>query len=335
MARRTSSVLVVSVAGMIFLLARFWSSGTIALPQTSNASAESACSTTLVRAAPSDALCYWSQVPAQVLNSAPFNVFDPRQIVTSVAGLPLGGIYVARLGSEDSNVGHPLGPLMVVEYLFEGVPLPANFPRIRRTYVRVLEAGYMWPGWGRLVSAQGVINDQLAFNTQRMDLGVTTNLPRSWERTLVRRISHAIRSVPPRPVPSLRLYVHPPGLQMRVHSKVSFFVLNNTSAARKLAAFELVLRGRWSVPQVFAPYGGQACGGDNVPSLLRRRSSLWTLNFGDCREVGLVLSPIQPGPYSLAIRTYQSPIGSKGLPITDQRHLVPNGGFVWHATAHR
>lgn len=243
MARQTSLVLVVSVAGVIFLLARVWSPGAIALPHTSDASAESACWTGLVRTAPSNALCYRSQVPAELLNSAPFKVFDPRQIVTSVTGLPLSGVYVAHLGSDDPNVGHPLGPLMVVEYLFEGVPLPANFPRIRRTYVRVLEAGYMWPGWGRLVSGQGVLNDQHTFNTQRMDLGVTTNLPLSWERTLVRRISHAIRLLPPRPVPSLRLYVQPPGLKMRVRSAVSFFVLNNTSAARKLAAFELVLRG--------------------------------------------------------------------------------------------
>ncbi len=46
MARRTSLVLWVSVAGVILLLACVWSSGAIAPTHTSDASAESACSTT-------------------------------------------------------------------------------------------------------------------------------------------------------------------------------------------------------------------------------------------------------------------------------------------------
>lgn len=291
------------------------------------------CSTALTRAAPWNAVCFRSQIPARVLNSSPFTVIDPRAVVRSVTGLALSGIYVAYLGSDDPNVGHPLGPLMMADYVFGQAPPRSGNPHRSRTYLTVWEDSYMHIQHGGTLSGPGWYDDQVVFPRRRLEMMVTTDGPQSWATTVAHALSHAIRMAPSRPPPPLRLYVRAPGPHVSVGQAVSFFVLNNTEAAKKPAAFELRVQGGWSKPRVLAPYDGQACGGDNIPALSGRSRTLWNLDFGDCREVSIVLTPTQPGPHSIVIQTYQLATDRSGTVIAGQRHLVPNGGFAWTGAA--
>jgi len=242
-------------------------------------------------------------------------------------------MFAARLGSDDPTIGRPLGPLMVVEYVFGTLPPRSGTRDTSRSYVTVLEDGYMWLSHGGLFSGKGFYTEQVVFGDRRTEISVTTNGPRSWETRLVHRISHAIRSEPPRAAPRLRLYVRAPSVLLSVGSAVSFFVLNNSTAAGKPAAFDLKLQGRWSEPQVLSPYEGGACGGDNMPALSKRNGSLWDLYFGDCREVEIVVTPTLPGLHRISIRTYRLAIGRNGIGLPGKRRLVPHGGFVWTGVA--
>jgi hypothetical protein len=322
-ARRRSLVLAVSVMTLLLLSALLWWRVVTAMQASS-------CSARL----PGNAVCYRSQIPSQLLDSAPFRVTEPRQVVASVTGLPLRGAYVARLGSDDPTVGHPLGPLMMVEYVFGTVSPSSGARGTSSSYVTVLEDGNVWPTQRGLFSGNGEYDEEVVFDDRRMEISVTTNGPRAWETRLVHRISVVIRSEPPRAAPRLSLYVDAPSASLSVGSAVSFFVLNNTIAARKPAAFDLTLQGQWAKPQVRSPYEGGACGGDNIPTLSQRSGSLWDLNFGDCRQVEIVVTPTLPGLHRISIRTYRLAIGRNGIAIPGKRWLVPHGGFVWSGVAY-
>lgn len=297
-----------------------------------NVLAASTCSAALIQVAPWNAVCYPSRVPRWLLHTAPFTLVDPSRIVSSTTGLALTGVYAARLGSDDPNAGRPLGPLMMVDYVFGTLPARSADHNPTGRYVSVWEDGYFLQRGG-LSSGGGVYNGQAVFGRRRLEMAVTTDGPRSWVTTLTREIRRVIISHPARPAPRLRLYVHAPGSQLIVGKSVSFFVLNNVDAAQNPAAFELVMHGGWQSPQVFSPYEGQACGGDNIPRISRSGRARWALNFGDCREVSIVLTPTQPGPHSIEIRTYRLEVDASGTPIPGRRHFVPNGGFSWTGTA--
>jgi hypothetical protein len=222
---------------------------------------------------------------------------------------------------------------MMVEYGFSTLPPPAGTHDTSHSYITVWEDGYMLPSHAGLVFGNGVYSKQVTFDHRRMEMTVTTSGPRSWETTVVRGISRAIRSAPLRTAPPLRLYVRAPSVQLSVGRSVSFFVLNNARAAGKPAAFDLTLQGRWNNPRVLWPYEGQACGGDIIPSLSQQSPARWNINFGDCREVEIVVTPTRPGPHGMTMRTYRLAVDHDGTPIRGRRSLLPNGGFVWSGRA--
>jgi hypothetical protein len=203
--RRMGSFFGVSVVALLLVMVPLGRNGLVALAHAGGASPQSMCSSTLIGAAPWNAACYRSQIPTHLLDSAPFTVTDPRQVVSSITGLPLSGIYVARLGSDDPTIEHPLGPLMMVEYVFGTFPPPSGTHDSSHSYVAVWEDGYQRPSHGGLDSGNGVYSEQVDFGNRRMEMSVTTNGPRPWETTLVHRISRAVRSEPSRPAPRLRL----------------------------------------------------------------------------------------------------------------------------------
>jgi hypothetical protein len=307
------------------------------LPLTADARvalATTTCSAALTKAAPWNAVCYRFQVPSQLLRSAPFSVTDPRGQVRSLTGLELRGIYVARLGSDDGQQGHPLGPLTMVEYVFGAGPQSTTAGRSAASYVTVWEDGYdLHPNGGLSSRLDGRWYEIEVFGQRHTEVEVSTDGPRSWVTTLTRQISAAIRLLSPRPVPPLRLYAPRQAAHVAVGHAINFFILNNQRIAKKAAAFELVLRGSWSRPTVLSAYGGQACGGDNLPGLSRRNRTAWKLDFGDCGEVRIVEIPTHVGPHAILIHTYELPIGPNGVPEPARKRLVPGGGYAWTGSA--
>jgi hypothetical protein len=304
------------------------------VPQSTAVQAASRCSVTLRDAAPWNATCYRSQVPVQLLQSAPFTVRDPRQLVSSLTGLALSGIYVAQLGSDYEEPQHPLGPLMMVDYLFGSVPIHGAKGHSKGPYVRVWEEGYPTSGdAGLSSSSQDVWNDGVTFSRERMEVQVGTNGPRRWATTLAHRISQAIRAHRVKPLPPLRLYVHGPRTHLAVGQPITFFILNNGRASHKAAAFDLIVHGGWGHPKALSPDQRGACGGDNEPALSSPTRTAWHLNFGDCDEVRIVITPTRPGMHSLIIRTYQVAAGPNGMVKPSRRHLVRDGGYTWTGAA--
>lgn len=144
--------------------------------------------------------------------------------------------------------------------------------------------------------------------------------------------------ISPRPVlsaplqPTGRLIVQQQG-QFHVEQGVTFWVTNAvTPAPNHLFSFALELRGAWGRPALITPDANQACNGDAIPRLRATRSSLWTLDFGDCRTIALVLVPTQPGRYALTIRTFSVPLTSTGLPARAHKSSVPSLAFHWNHT---
>lgn len=291
-----------------------------------HADSVSACPAALGRTAPWNAVCYRSHVPAQLLHSAPFPVIDPRAAVGSITGLPLSGIYVARLGSDfDPSLRRLHGPLMMIDFVF-GAPLAVQGTgRANGTSLSVWEDGYQLSGVSGSNTVGGWHVDGLSFPEHLLEMQLTTDGPSRWLTALSAALSHAVQAQPTRVPPPPRLYVQAPGTHIRAGQAITFVVLSNTQVARKPAAFDLVLKGGWNRPRVIAAYEGSACGGDRAPGAVRRTPTLWTLNFGDCTAVKIELTPTRTGAHSVRIKTYE--LGSASGSGT--RRLVPNGGFMW------
>lgn len=286
------------------------------------------CPAAIARTAPWNATCYRTHVPPGLLRSAPFPVIDPRASVYSVTHLPLRGIYVARLGTDFDRSLSPLhGPAMMIEYVFGAPPPVEGIAHGGGRSFSVWEDGYQLDSGSGSTTAHGWHVDSLSFPNHLLEMQVRTDGPSHWLTTVSSNLSSAVQAQPVRSPPPLRLYARAPGTRIRVRQAVAFLVLNNAVVARRPAAFDLVLHGGWKGPRVIAAYEGSACGGDNVPRAVRKSHSRWTLDFGDCKAVTIVLTPTTTGPHSVRIRTYALDASSAG-----SRQPVRNGGFDWTGT---
>jgi hypothetical protein len=279
--------------------------------------------------------CFPDRIPAPIVRDATIPVVDPRSIVHRLTGLRLDGIFVAYLGSDDLDPGHPKGPLMAADFTFGTPPQSGRKSQAgQATYVTVWEDAYDWyrmdhhprrepenaPGWWLYRGH---------FSRYRMEFQVSTDGTEQQVVTIARTIIRGVHAQPVRPSPALRLYVHAPHGSPRVGQPATFFVLNNGRAAEQPAVFDLVLQGGWNPPKIQAAYSGQACGGDNVPWISRRSKTVWDLQFGDCDEIELIVTPLGSGLHRLRIRTYRVTVKPNGTIEPNSRSLVPHGGYQW------
>jgi len=141
---------------------------------------------------------------------------------------------------------------------------------------------------------------------------------------------HPVLAAPPQPTG--RLIIQQQG-QFHVEQGVTFWITNGvTPAPKHLVSFDLRLHGAWGRPALITIDATEACNGDTIPRLRSIGSSLWTLDFGDCGTVALVLVPTKPGRYSLTIRTFNVPLTSTGLPAREHKSPVPSMAFHWNHT---
>lgn len=97
------------------------------------------------------------------------------------------------------------------------------------------------------------------------------------------------------------------------------------------AGYVLALQGTWEAPWLVTPGNSEACGGDNIASLRRRSAHRWSLNFGDCRELGVATWATRAGAHRVSVEVYRIPVDRAGRLLRARATLMPGATVQWHA----
>jgi hypothetical protein len=145
----------------------------------------------------------------------------------------------------------------------------------------------------------------------------------------------ALRATRVPPSLPVKVYVLPPHGDLHVGRPATFWIANNAGFITAHVGIDYAFRlgGHWSRPHTFAPGNTQACGGDIVPGQPYLRKGLWKFAWGDCNELGLVLTPTGTGTHSLTIYCYRVPLNAQGGPNYAHEQLEPRETYVWRGTA--
>ncbi len=272
------------------------------------------------------------------MRDAPIPVIDPRAIVRRVIRLSFNGVFVAYLGSDDSDRSHPKGPMVAADFAFGTPAQTGSAPhQLQAPYVTVWEDAYEWYRAEQIPKiVHGahwwVYSDH--FSHYRMEFQISADGTKRQIVSIGRALAAAVHAESVRPAPTLRLYVKAPLGSLQSGQPATFLVLNNARIAQEPAAFDLLLQGGWQQPKIQAAYSGQACGGDNTPGLTQRGASDWELQFGDCDEIELTVTPASSGFHRLRIRTYRLAVKPDGKIDQSHRSVVPSGGYEWDGQVH-
>jgi len=167
---------------------------------------------------------------------------------------------------------------------------------------------------------------------QHVSLEVESDGPKSILSRIGWDLVKALRAVPVPPSLPVRVYVWPPGGDLHVGRSPTFWVASNGGfvTAHVGIDYAFSLGGAWSGPHTFAPGNTQACGGDIVPGQPYRTSGLCRFAWGDCDELGLVLTPADTGPHGITIYSLRVPMNVLAVPNYAREQLEPRRTYVWH-----
>jgi hypothetical protein len=283
------------------------------------------------------ASCYPPGPLPKAASGLPFVPVDPRGIVKRATGLRASLLSLQRYAYPPTNGdGFPVGPPVSFTEHFGKVATPSDTsgpPRRAATFVRVMESVL---SESRGVHLQRIGSSGHWFFTadlarQQVTLQVDSDGPKSTVAAIGRALVAAEKRLPARPVVPERPYVSAPS-SLHAGARGTFWVLIAPTWGTRVggpgADFDFTLNGSWDAPRTVTPDGTQACGGDNVSSQPFRRRGRWVFNWGDCYELGLVLTPRGTGLHSLAIYGYSVPITRQGE-LDRKREKLVGREYQW------
>lgn len=280
-----------------------------------------------------------SQFP-HIASGLPFSAADPHGVVTRLTHLP-GIVMVVQRTADPPRDGatFPIGPPQSLATYFASSTSAWNTSGSSRraaTFVLVYEYQLSQTGKPRLrrISPNGQWVFTADIPRQRMTIEVESDGPKE----VVGAIGHALMAVgnrlPVKPTAPERVYVTAPHA-LHAGTPATFWVLVAPRWGTYPAPafdFDFTLGGSWSQPMTKTPDGSQACGGDNVAGQPARRGRRWVFKWGDCPELGLVLTPLGTGRHDLIISGYSVPITARGTLDFQHEKLAPGSGYQWRGT---
>ncbi|HZU13915.1 MAG TPA: hypothetical protein VFB58_13820 [Chloroflexota bacterium] len=303
-------------------------------------------------------LCVSRSQAAALARTAPFVDVDPTTQIRHDTGLTLAGIRLLRFGGQPvqrpgtstSPYGPsptPYGPPIVFFYRYGRPPNPNRFtqpPGARATFVDVHESierenrGIFLIRETNGAPGPPVRTGIWTFGADLVRQHVTLEVESDGPKAVVARIGwglvRLLRHAPIPPSPPVRVYVGAPHGTLRVGRAATFWVAMDAPILTINDGIDYAFRlsGGWSRPQTITPDGSQACGGDNVAGQPFRRHGLWHFAWGDCEELGLVLTPTRAGSHTLTIYGYRVPLNSRHAPDFARERLDARGTYTWRGS---
>jgi hypothetical protein len=297
-----------------------------------------------------NSVCASRSEAVQLARTALFSEVDPTSVIKRDTGLALAGITVQRSAAPfivppgAANWPTSVGPAENLFYRYGRVPAPQRVfqpPGPQATFVDVRE----WleresrgiqllqePASPRSVKKRtGIWFFSADLDHQHMSLEVESDGPKAIVSRMGWDLVRALRATRIPPSLPVQVYVLSPHVDLHVGRPATFWVANNGGfiTAHVGIDYAFNLSGAWNRPHTFAPGNTQACGGDSVPAQPYRKSGLWRFAWGDCDELGLVLTPAGTGPRTLTIYSYRVPLNEQGVPNYAREQLEPRQTYVW------
>lgn len=281
--------------------------------------------------------CYAPSQFTRYARGLPFAAYDPSDIVHKTARLRPVLLLVGRTSYPPTGVKtYPVGPPQSIDMEYGRVSAPQQPlepPQRQATYVSVIEYPLSQTGCPRVWRIGP--GDQWVFSADAPRQNMTINVRSDGPKAVVSAIGYALfraeRRLPRKPSALERVYVTAPR-HLHVGQPAIFWVLVAPRSGTNPRAgydFDFTLGGAWSRPRTKTPDGSQACGGDNVAGQPVQRHGRWDFQWGDCYELGLILTPRGLGSHTLIINAYSVPVTAGGR--LDYRHekLAPRDGYRW------
>jgi hypothetical protein len=293
-------------------------------------------------------LCVSRSRSASLARTAPFSEVDPTSEIRGDAGLSLTGIRVVRSAGTAvppalAVAPTPRGPAVAFFYRYGRVPAPQRFsqpPSRRATFVEVdesLEAEsrgislLQAPAGPGPLKRTGVWTFSADLDRHHVTLLVESDGPKAVVSRIGWGLIRTLRASRVPPSLPVQVYVYAPRGNLHVGRAATFWVADDGRlvTAHVGIDFAFSLSGGWSRPRTITPDGTQSCGGDNAAGQPFLRRGLWRFAWGDCDELGLVVTPTRTGVHAITIYSYRVPFDARGVLDFAHEQLEPRGTYSW------
>jgi hypothetical protein len=281
--------------------------------------------------------CYLPGQFGRYGSGLPFAAVNPAKIVRTAAHLSPDIVVVHRVAYPPTGVSvYPVGAPISIEMDFGNPPATIHWeaaPRRTATWVRVSEYWLSQTGRPRVSSPRP--GGQWMFTADVPHQAMTISVQSDGSRAMVSAIGYAVyraeKRLPLKPPGAEQVYVTAPHV-LHTRRPATFWVLAGLRwGTRATGGYDVdfALGGGWNRPRTVTPDGSQACGGDNIAGQPFRRRGRWVFRWGDCEELGLILTPRGTGLHTLTIYTYRVPVTSRGQ-LDFSREIPAPGPYRWH-----